>query len=1034
MPSQAFVHLGARSEFSVGESLARVEDLCREAARHGQAAVALTDVDTLAGAVRFQEAARRAGLRPVLGVDLSVQPFQAGLGRGVTRVRLLAETAVGWRRLVTLVSQVRHPESGEVRGVPFDTLVQHARGLFLLVGGKNGELTRLLLARDFDAAEAYVERLRAAWPADRLYVELPDPIGPDAELARLLARAAEFFSLPAVAVPRVDCATASDDIAARYLDCARIGKLPARMDDLAVPVLERRHLADTPTVAERYALYPEALANAVAIAAACEASAPVAERRFPVFDYTRGVDAESFIWNEAFERAAARYGDRPTAYKERLNREFQEIRDANLQHALVALTKLDEELAARGVRRGPGAGVFTNSLVASLLGVSGVDPVLFDLPFRIPESMQASFPPIECNVPSSQDALALDALRALFGGQVCAVGRWMPWRPQTAVEHVTAAIGRNPRDRAALWKDVGFQGILEGAVAAPWPEGTATDSPEAIAWVSARLDGLARKLAAVPGLYAFAVESLSLTIPTRTVEDMPARLAVAEWTEGEIARQRYGMAALRNPPLVDLVSLAAREAPIPPGALRADDPAPLRILREGNTNGIEPLESPAVRRELRRHAAEDLVGLAALANTPIARTHEIDLPTVLLSFEAAWLKANRPASFYAAALGSAGADTRRLAALLAEVHARGIAVLPLDVNCSSRDWTVEGRAIRPGLLAVRDLSAPAIEELLHVRRELAYSDLADLLRRTDPARLRPRHLQALIRSGALDSFGQPRAAQLAALGRLLPLLRPSKARGGQEDLFAGLESSGDFFMEAQTAADAARTAAELVEAERTATGGVLLRVPPVLDRFLEDARAVRTRELSPKDAGRRICLAGRVDSFEPDPEAPGALLLEIDGCLVRVRESESRIVHAAAQSGRECLFVGVAARVGKHWEFVAENVAALDSAKAAAAQAKVLILDPAAISDEMMRQLLPVVKRFPGPTPLRLATEGTPVARKVEARRVVVCPLLEAELRALIGPVAWRVEAAGTDTPPQPLASGPSRFVRRMFETIAARR
>src|SRR5690606_25626396 len=100
---RAFVHLGARSEHSAGESLARVEALCRAAARHRMESLAITDMMSLASAPAFAVAARQAGLRAIHGLDCRVlNPRTASTE--YDRVKLLAATEAGWRRLVQLVN------------------------------------------------------------------------------------------------------------------------------------------------------------------------------------------------------------------------------------------------------------------------------------------------------------------------------------------------------------------------------------------------------------------------------------------------------------------------------------------------------------------------------------------------------------------------------------------------------------------------------------------------------------------------------------------------------------------------------------------------------------------------------------------------------------------------------------------------------------------------------------------------------------------------------------------------------------------
>src|SRR5690606_15880574 len=128
-----------------------------------------------------------------------------------------------------------------------------------------------------------------------------------------------------------------DDIALEFMARGALGELEAKTPllELVRPHDERSYLAPGDVVRSAYRAHPHAVENAIDVAAMCSLELPHAPRRYPVHEYQRGVDAESFIWNEVFSRAADRYGDLPSRWRERLNREFHELVDADLPDALV---------------------------------------------------------------------------------------------------------------------------------------------------------------------------------------------------------------------------------------------------------------------------------------------------------------------------------------------------------------------------------------------------------------------------------------------------------------------------------------------------------------------------------------------------------------------------------------------------------------------------------------------------------------------------------------------------------------------------
>ncbi|HEY3247607.1 MAG TPA: DNA polymerase III subunit alpha [bacterium] len=158
----------------------------------------------------------------------------------------------------------------------------------------------------------------------------------------------------------------------------------------------------------------------------------------------------------------------------------------------------------------------------------------------------------------------------------------------------------------------------------------------------------------------------------------------------------------------------------------------------------------------------------------------------LIAYYTAYLKANFPAEYMAAVLSSEAGDAEKVAVAVAETQRMGINVLPPDVNESEVDFTVAGGAIRFGLAAVKNVGLGAVEAVLEARRAGGpFTSLPDLLDRVDARAVNKRVIESLVKAGALDSLGRPRAALLAVLDDTLDAAqRVQRARAsGQTGLF-----------------------------------------------------------------------------------------------------------------------------------------------------------------------------------------------------------------------------------------------------------
>lgn len=158
----------------------------------------------------------------------------------------------------------------------------------------------------------------------------------------------------------------------------------------------------------------------------------------------------------------------------------------------------------------------------------------------------------------------------------------------------------------------------------------------------------------------------------------------------------------------------------------------------------------------------------------------------LIAYYTAYLKANYPPEYMAAVLSSEAGDSDKVAAAVAECLRMGLRVLPPDINESHENFTVIGEAVRFGLAAVKNVGLGAVEVVLQARKEGGpFTSLEDLLERVDARTVNKRVLESLIKAGALDSLGLPRAQMLQMLDAALEAAQKvQRARAsGQTGLF-----------------------------------------------------------------------------------------------------------------------------------------------------------------------------------------------------------------------------------------------------------
>jgi len=134
----------------------------------------------------------------------------------------------------------------------------------------------------------------------------------------------------------------------------------------------------------------------------------------------------------------------------------------------------------------------------------------------------------------------------------------------------------------------------------------------------------------------------------------------------------------------------------------------------------------------------------------------------LVAYQTAYLKANYTVEYMTSVLTAFRDKEEKVAAAIAECRRLGIAVLPLDVHASHLEFTVEGDAIRFGLLAVKNVGQGAIESIIAARDEGGpFRSFADFCGRVDLRLVNKRVLESLVKVGALNALGHPAQLLLA---------------------------------------------------------------------------------------------------------------------------------------------------------------------------------------------------------------------------------------------------------------------------------
>ncbi|CAG1012303.1 partial DNA polymerase III subunit alpha, partial [Burkholderiaceae bacterium] len=205
----AFVHLRTHTEFSVVDGTLRIDEAVDAAAADGQAALAITDLSNLFGAIKFYSAARKAGVKPIIGADIWLDPAPGE--KVASRLVLLVQDRQGYLNLCELLSRGWLLNTQRAQAwIKWEWLAELHSGLIALSGAEHGAVGQALMAQDTPRAHEIAARLAQLFP-NRFYIELQRAGQPGNEAhVRAAVPLAAALALPVVATHPVQFLTPED--------------------------------------------------------------------------------------------------------------------------------------------------------------------------------------------------------------------------------------------------------------------------------------------------------------------------------------------------------------------------------------------------------------------------------------------------------------------------------------------------------------------------------------------------------------------------------------------------------------------------------------------------------------------------------------------------------------------------------------------------------------------------------------------------------------------------------------------------------
>ena len=626
MTKTPFVHLHTHSEYSLLDGACRVKDMVRKAAALEMPAVALTDHGVMYGAIHFYEAAKDAGVKPIIGCEVYVargsRSERSGKPGDASHLTLLARDQTGYKNLLKIVT------AGHLEGyyykprVDREVLGAHSEGIIALSGCLGGEVAKYVVADQDESAMRAIGEFQEIFGADNYFLEIQDHGLPaQRKVNEFLVNASTQTGAPLVATNDVHYLNADDADPHGLLLCIQTGATINDPGRFKYDVSEY-YFKTGDEMQRLFGGYPGAIERTVEIAERCNLDFTFGRAMLPDLAIPGGLDPEEYLTQQAWAGLDVRYPNASAEIRERMEYELRTIIECGFAKYLLIVqdfaTFARESRILAGVR-GSAAG----SLVCYCLGITSVDPIFHRLTFeRFLNPERKQMPDVDFDFQDDRRGEVIEYVSRKYGeDHVAQIVTFGTLAARAAIRDAGRAmeIPLSEVDRVAkMIPTMPIGTTISEALKANPDLRTVYDSDaslRALIDMARKLEGISRHSSTHAAGVIVAQEPLVEHVPLQRSADGALVTQYDMDVVGKIGLLKMDFLGLINLSIIqkciDLVK-ENRDVTIELDRLPMDDAAAFELLSRAETTGLFQLESAGMRRNIKDLKPQSVSELAAM--------------------------------------------------------------------------------------------------------------------------------------------------------------------------------------------------------------------------------------------------------------------------------------------------------------------------------------------------------------------------------------------------------------------------------------
>ncbi len=382
----SFTHLHVHTEYSLLDGCCRIKKLIDKTAELGQKSIAITDHGVMYGCIDFYKYAKEKGVKPIIGCEVYVAPRSRfdkvkGPDSSYSHLVLLCRDNEGYQNLIKLVSIGFTEGFYSKPRIDREVLQKYSKGLVCLSACLAGEIPKALMQGNYDEAKDIALWYKGVFGED-YYLEMQNHGIKEQQTVNIgLRNLSKELNIKTVATNDVHYIEKSDSEMQRVLLCIQTGSTVSEENPLEFGT-EEFYLKSETEMAEAFPNDADALKNTEEIAEKCNVEFEFGKIKLPHFDIGER-DHFTYFKKKCLEGLKRIYGENPEkTVTDRLNYELEIINKMGYVDYYLIVADFVAFAKENGIPVGPGRGSGAASLAAYCIGITGVDPIKYNLFFE----------------------------------------------------------------------------------------------------------------------------------------------------------------------------------------------------------------------------------------------------------------------------------------------------------------------------------------------------------------------------------------------------------------------------------------------------------------------------------------------------------------------------------------------------------------------------------------------------------------------------------------------------------------------------